>query len=65
MNIQPKLVGDLGQRFVVRKRVGDFDWVSVGWSQTLVEAEAIERHFRTDWDALEMKIIDREARKAA
>lgn len=64
MNIQPKLTGDLNQRFVVRKRVGDFDWVSVGWAHTLREAEAIERHFRTDWDALEMCIVDREARKA-
>lgn len=62
MIVRPKLTGDLGQRYVVRKRVNEFSWVSVGWADSLSEAEAIERHMRTDLDVLEMRIVDRQLR---
>lgn len=62
MAIVPKLVGDLGQRFVVRQRYSEYRWRAVGWADSYAQAEAIERHFCTDHDAIEMKIIDRQLR---
>ena len=59
MAVKPILKGDLRQRYEVIVRVSAHEWEARGWSNHKNEAEAIARHAGGDYDALEVKIVDR------